>query len=159
MMIAHKIVLFSIYFILFLSTVAFVERFLYFTFTFPTEKKLVAKEMENAGEAKAEAIYHTHADKLKRGLGIISFSITAAPLLGLLGTVLGIMDSFMAMAEKGISDIALVSKGIAFALEATALGIVVAVISLVYFHVTNSMISKARTEMKRLILATLEEQK
>ncbi len=159
MMVAHKAVLFSIYLILFLSTVVFIERFLYFTFTFPAEKKLIAKEAESGGESRAEAVYHTYVDKLRRGLGVISFSITAAPLLGLLGTVLGIMDSFMAMAEKGISDIALVSRGIAFALEATALGIVVAVASLIYFYVINGMASRAKTEIKKAILGALEIRK
>jgi biopolymer transport protein ExbB len=46
------------------------------------------------------------------------------------------------MAERGISDIAMVSKGVAFALRATALGIVVALFSLAYYYVLNALVKK-----------------
>lgn len=60
--------------------------------------------------------------------------ITAAPLLGLLGTILGIFDTFTALARSGISDPQGVSAGIGSALLATALGIAVALVSLLVYN-------------------------
>ncbi|MEO2082428.1 MAG: MotA/TolQ/ExbB proton channel family protein [Desulfurobacteriaceae bacterium] len=153
---AHNAIFFILYFLLFLSTTVFLERLLYFSFTFPTERKLIRKEVEGEDEKTAEIIYNSYASKLERGKGVFLFTITAAPLLGLLGTVLGIMDSFQTMADKGISDIALVSKGIAYALKATALGIAVAVITLLYYHTIVGIAKRKRTEIKKLILETLK---
>ena len=152
MELAHKVVFLSLYFLLFLATLVFIERLLYFSFTLPAEKKLFLKEIDELDENRVEAQYHNFISKLTRGKGLLSFTITASPLLGLLGTVLGIMNSFLTMAEKGISDIVEVSKGIGFALEATALGIFVAVITLIYYYILNSLINKTRTEIKVLIL-------
>ena len=154
---AHRVIFYVLYFLFFLSSAVFIERLLYYFFTFPAEKKLIQKELEKAGERGAELLYTSYSAKLERGKGILMFVITASPLLGLLGTVLGIMESFNTMAEKGVSDIAAVSKGIAFALEATALGIAVAVISLIYYYIVVGLSKKFKTEIKKLIIKTLTE--
>ena len=153
--IAHKGVFFSLYFLFFLASVVFIERLLYFVFAFPAEKKLLLKEAEGADERSVEILYHTYLSKLKRGRGVIAFVITASPLLGLLGTVLGIMNSFTTMAERGISDVTAVSKGIAFALKATALGIVIAVIALAYYYAVGGLVRSYETEIKKLILKAI----
>jgi len=153
---AHKLVLYSLFFFLFVATAVFIERLLYFFFTFPAEKKLLRKEIEGQDELTAEALYHSYAAKTERGKGVLMFVITASPLLGLLGTVLGIMNSFSTMAEKGVSDIAEVSKGIAFALEATALGITVSIIALFYYYAVNGLAKRAKEELKRVVLESLK---
>ncbi|TCK06402.1 MotA/TolQ/ExbB proton channel family protein [Phorcysia thermohydrogeniphila] len=153
--IVHKGVFFSLYFLFFLASVIFIERLLYFVFAFPAERKLLLKEAEGADERGVEILYHTYVSKLKRGRGVIAFVITASPLLGLLGTVLGIMNSFTTMAERGVSDITAVSKGIAFALQATALGIVIAVVALAYYHVVGGLVRSYETEIKKLILKAM----
>ncbi len=152
----HSLVFYVLYFLFFLSTAVFIERLLYFFFTFPAEKKLIKKELEVTKDEGAELLFVNFSSKLERGKGILMFSITASPLLGLLGTVLGIIDSFKTMAEKGVSDISAVSKGIAFALEATALGIAVALFSLLYYHTLNGLVKRGKTEIKRFILQNLK---
>ncbi|RKQ64007.1 biopolymer transport protein ExbB [Thermovibrio guaymasensis] len=154
--IAHKLVFYILFLFLFAATTVFIERLLYFFFTFPTEKKLIKKEVEKQDEITAEVLYHSYAEKTERGKGVLMFVITASPLMGLLGTVLGIMNSFLTMAERGVSDIAAVSKGIAFALEATALGIVVSVISLFYYYAVNGLSKKAKEELKKAVLETIK---
>jgi len=153
--IAHKGVFFSLYFLFFLASVVFIERLLYFVFAFPAERRLLIKETEGADEKTAEILYHTYVSRLKRGRSVIAFVVTASPLLGLLGTVFGIMNSFVTMAERGVSDITAVSRGIAFALQATALGIVVAVVTLAYYHIVGGLIRSYETEIKKLILRTV----
>lgn len=78
----------------------------------------------------AEASYLHARQRLQRHLWIVDTLVTAAPLLGLLGTILGIIDTFQALATSGISDPAAVSRGIGTALFATALGIAVALCGL-----------------------------
>ena len=69
--------------------------------------------------------------KISARLWILDTIVTAAPLLGLLGTIRGIMDTFNALSSGGISDPAAVSRGIAAALTATAIGIGTALLGLV----------------------------
>ncbi|MFH0342093.1 MAG: MotA/TolQ/ExbB proton channel family protein [Chromatiales bacterium] len=65
--------------------------------------------------------------RYKRWLPILAVFATAAPLLGLLGTVAGMIDTFESMALFGAGDPKLVSGGISLALVATELGLLVAI--------------------------------
>ncbi|WP_457678558.1 MotA/TolQ/ExbB proton channel family protein [Thermovibrio sp.] len=154
--VAHKAVFYALFFLLFLATVVFIERLLYFFFTLPAEKKLLRREVEGQDRITIEALYHSYASKVDRGKGALMFVITASPLLGLLGTVLGIMNSFSTMAQKGVSDIAEVSKGIAFALEATALGITVSLIALFFYYIISGLSRKAKEELKLVVLKAIK---
>jgi len=151
----HSFVFYALYGLLFLATFVFVERLLYFSFTFPAEKKLLRRELEGADEKKLELLIVKYSDKLGRGKGVLLFTVTGAPLLGLLGTVLGIMESFTTMAERGVSDVASVSKGIAYALEATALGIAVALFALAYYYLLGALIKRGKSQIRRLVLKNL----
>jgi len=64
---------------------------------------------------------------MKRGQGVFATVAWMAPLLGLLGTVLGIVSAFQEMAHTGAGGLATMWAGIAEALATTALGIVVAI--------------------------------
>jgi len=57
-----------------------------------------------------------------------------APYIGLLGTVLGIMLTFYTMGERGFMDSAKIMTGLALALKATAMGLVVAIPSVVCYN-------------------------
>jgi biopolymer transport protein ExbB len=85
-------------------------------------------------------------------LWILDTTVTAAPLLGLLGTILGIVDTFMALAQSGMSDPQAVSSGIGTALYATALGISVALVGLVFFNFLTDTIERISEHLKRIIL-------
>jgi len=67
---------------------------------------------------------------MKRGLSVLDTMITLAPLLGILGTVSGIIISFDMLGESGIADPKAVTGGIAQALITTASGLSVAIIAL-----------------------------
>lgn len=66
-------------------------------------------------------------DDAAGGMQWLAIIATVSPLLGLLGTVLGVMNSFMAVAESGSSSIAVVAPGVAEALVTTVAGLVVAI--------------------------------
>ncbi len=72
--------------------------------------------------------------KLENGMGVLEVVITIAPLLGLLGTVSGLVGVFATLgAGDGDADPALIASGIAEALNTTIAGLVVAVV-MVVFH-------------------------
>lgn len=103
-------------------------------------------------DAAIEAAYITAHGKLKSHLWLLDTVVTAAPLLGLLGTILGIIDTFTALAKSGISDPAGVSAGIGTALFATALGIGVALYGLLFFNLFQQRVESMSDVIKVLLL-------
>jgi biopolymer transport protein ExbB len=87
---------------------------------------------------------------LSRGLWILETTVTAAPLLGLLGTIVGMMQSFGLIGAKGLVDPTAVTAGVAEALIATALGLFVALIALFAFNYFSKAQAQAHDEMERL---------
>jgi biopolymer transport protein ExbB len=71
---------------------------------------------------------------LTRHLTVIASVGANAPYVGLLGTVLGILITFYDMGQAGSIDTATIMVGLALALKATALGLVVAIPSIVFYN-------------------------
>lgn len=90
--------------------------------------------------------------KVSARLWILDTIVTAAPLLGLLGTIFGIMETFNALAAGGISDPAAVSHGIGTALIATAVGIGTALLGLIGNNVLNRRAHVLTEDFKALLL-------
>lgn len=72
--------------------------------------------------------------QLRRGLGVLASVGSVAPFVGLLGTVVGIIDAFEGIAAEGSGGIGAVSSGIAEALVVTAIGLVVAIPAVLAFN-------------------------
>ena len=85
--------------------------------------------------------------QLKRGLSVLDTVITLGPLLGLLGTIIGMIDSFGIMAKTGLGNPHAVTGGVAEALICTAAGICVAVMTLIPY---NYFLSKVEQETGRI---------
>ena len=77
---------------------------------------------------------HEAAYDLKRGLWMIGTIGSLAPYVGLFGTVVGIIRAFADMAEHGAGGFEVVAAGISEALIATAMGLAVAIIALMFFN-------------------------
>ena len=67
------------------------------------------------------------SNKLKKGMGILATAANISPLIGLLGTVWGVMYSFISIGQQGTANIAVVAPGIAEALMTTLSGLCVAI--------------------------------
>jgi len=91
--------------------------------------------------------------KVSARLWILDTIVTAAPLLGLLGTIFGIMETFNALAAGGVSDPAAVSRGIGTALVATAIGIATALLGLLGNNVLNRRAQVMTEDFKALLLS------
>ncbi len=71
---------------------------------------------------------------LKRGLWVIGTIGSLAPYVGLFGTVVGIIRAFQSMALEGVGGFEVVAAGISEALVATAAGLFVAIVALIFFN-------------------------
>jgi biopolymer transport protein ExbB len=110
------------------------------------------KVMEAAGIAEVS--------QLKRGLSVLDTVITLGPLLGLLGTIIGMIDSFGIMAKTGLGNPHAVTGGVAEALICTAAGIGVAVITLIPYNFFLSMVERETERIEQYatkLLATIGE--
>jgi len=81
--------------------------------------------------------------KMQRFMGVLDTIIMVAPLLGILGTVVGIISSFDMLGEMGIGDPRAVTGGIAQALISTASGLTIAIVTVFPFNYFNSRIDYA----------------
>ena len=88
-----------------------------------------------------------HLNSLERNLGVIGTIAVIAPFVGLFGTVLGIIHAFQDIALKGNSTPAVVAAGTSEALVTTAAGLLVAVISVVFFNYFKTRIKAYNQEM------------
>lgn len=77
-------------------------------------------------------------DNLERHMGFLASTSSAAPFIGLFGTVLGIMNSFQSIAMQQNTNLAVVAPGIAEALFATAIGLVAAIPALIAYNKLSS---------------------
>src|SRR5579871_4929023 len=100
----------------------------------------------------SSALFIGFDKKVSARLWILDTIVTAAPLLGLLGTIFGIMETFNALAAGGVSDPAAVSRGIGTALIATAVGIATALLGLVGNNVLNRRAHVMTEDFKALLL-------
>src|SRR5690242_4778766 len=102
--------------------------------------------VESRAEDEAGAIEKV----LGRGLWILETVVTAAPLMGLLGTITGMMQAFKVIGGAGLVAPTQVTSGVAQALIATALGLLIAIIALFGFNFFARMQSQALDRMERL---------
>jgi biopolymer transport protein ExbB len=99
------------------------------------EAKLVASELHQQFQTKSllshlelvkDATFRRVHD-LEAGMNTIKVIATTAPLLGLLGTVIGIYEAFQVISAKGLNDPGQFAEGISYALITTIVGLIVAI--------------------------------
>jgi biopolymer transport protein ExbB len=85
-------------------------------------------------EGVMEAAAINEISGMKRGFAALDTIITLSPLLGLLGTIIGMINAFHVMASSGLGQPHAVTGGVAEALVCTAAGISVAVVALIPYN-------------------------
>jgi biopolymer transport protein ExbB len=105
--------------------------------------------LQHREKSLSSALLYAQAQEIKRfsrGLPVLDTAITISPLLGLLGTVTGMMHSFSLIGGE-LSAPAAITGGIAEALIATAFGLGIAILALIPFNFLNNRIEEARHEL------------
>jgi biopolymer transport protein TolQ len=74
------------------------------------------------------------SESLQKGLGVLASVGSVTPFVGLFGTVWGIMNSFIGIAEQQNTNLAVVAPGLAEALLATGLGLLAAIPAVIFFN-------------------------
>lgn len=96
---------------------------------------------------------------LERYLNTLGTIASVSPLLGLLGTVLGMIDIFAVINEAGVGHAGLLAGGIAKALITTAAGLMVAIPALLFHRFFNSKVNKLAIGMEEQALRLVEVMK
>jgi biopolymer transport protein ExbB/biopolymer transport protein TolQ len=85
--------------------------------------------------------------ELKRGMGMLATVGSTAPFVGLLGTTMGIVNSFTGMAQSGSGGLSAVSAGISEALITTAFGLAVAIPAVWFYNYFQTRMEHLAVEM------------
>jgi biopolymer transport protein ExbB/TolQ len=107
---------------------------------------ITEEQIESSKRAleRSEAIVHA---KLKKGLGGLATIGSTAPFIGLLGTVIGILNAFQSIAASKTSGIGQVAGGISEALVTTAFGLLVAIPAVMCFNYFTNKVEAFDVEM------------
>ncbi|MCB0379043.1 MAG: MotA/TolQ/ExbB proton channel family protein [Bdellovibrionales bacterium] len=147
-------VLWLIFFTLMLLWALIIERFMYFRKEFPGDREEVVGDWmlrtdRNSWYAHKirQAKISVLKDKLSKNIDVIKMLVALCPLMGLLGTVTGMIAVFDVMAETGTGNARLMASGISMATIPTMSGMVAALSGL-YFG--NLLETKAKREADKL---------
>ncbi|MCW0182026.1 MAG: DUF2341 domain-containing protein [Zavarzinia sp.] len=98
--------------------------------------------------ASLDATQVRELQKLNRQIVVLTIAISGGPFLGLLGTVVGVMITFAAIAASGDVNVNAIAPGIAAALLATVAGLAVAIPALFAYNYLNSRIKDASADIQ-----------
>ena len=126
-----------VYILIFLNIIGFTIMFwkLVVIALFKNKRENLVSEIiifakENSQEFKKDSIenfINRKIRKLEFGLNTVKIIASIAPLLGLLGTVIGVLESFDSITKSGLGDPSIFSSGISVALITTIAGLIVAI--------------------------------
>ena len=116
-----------------------------------SKRKDSIEGIKSALDERAGFIVHN----LERYLGVLVTIATVAPLLGLFGTIIGMVELFSSFTSSG-HDVAVFARGISIALYNTAGGIVVAVPAMIAYRFFRSKIDNYLNEMEHYAIQIVE---
>src|SRR5574344_1684418 len=145
-----------VYILIFLNIIRF-SIIIYKFITLTQVKKILQNIRMNLDVNKdLESQIEYEIKKLESGLVIIKNIAIISPLLGLLGTVIGIYSSFEAISQKGLGDPTIFSGGIAVALITTIAGIIVSIPHQIAYNHFISFIDKIELRAKKEIIGNIK---
>jgi biopolymer transport protein ExbB len=103
---------------------------------------------ENASGLETSA--RQEISRLERGLVVLEIVVGVAPLLGLVGTIYGLIALFGTLGANGLGDNNALASGIAYALNATLIGLLTAIPSLVAWNYYSKKVESLAIEMAAL---------
>lgn len=116
--------------------------------------RAISKTLDNGGgplEKNLEINAHEELSSMRKFMPVLDTIVTLAPLIGITGTVVGIIVSFNVLGGSVTEDPTAVTGGIAQALITTAAGLIVAMITLVPYNYFQTRIDKAARVMENYL--------
>ena len=112
---------------------------------------------EDINHFQRVADIHTFNIHKKYRIGIVFLALcsSSAPFIGLLGTVIGVINTFREIALQNASSLAVVAPGLAEALIATAFGIFVAIPALIFYNYFNNKLRNLLEDLDLLVMQIL----
>ncbi len=99
------------------------------------------RQILDRASAAMDAAANRETQRMESGLPTLAIIASSTPFIGLLGTVVGIMNSFRDIAARGETNLTVVAPGIAEALFATGLGLFAAIPALIFYNKFSSDVS------------------
>lgn len=114
----------------------------------------VQSKNDQSYDLKIESINMNLTSKLQKNIWVLDVSVTLGPLLGLLGTIIGMVHAFdiLGTSGSGMSASQMVSGGIAEALIATGFGLLIAILAVIFLSIFNKL---SQTIIERLEMVRL----
>lgn len=109
---------------------------------------IITPQSLSAIKAALDTALVREQQKFNKSLVFLTMSVSGGPFLGLLGTVLGVMITFAAIAATGDVNVAAIAPGVAAALAATVAGLAVAIPSLFSYNYLSTRIRDITIDMK-----------
>jgi biopolymer transport protein ExbB len=109
--------------------------------------KVLSAQSIQAIRASLDGVMVRETQKLNKLMVFLTIAISGGPFLGLLGTVVGVMITFAAIAAAGDVNVNAIAPGIAAALLATVAGLAVAIPALFGYNYLISRIKEATSDM------------
>ena len=102
-----------------------------------------------------ENIINRKIKKLEFGLNTVKIIASIAPLLGLLGTVIGVLNSFDSITKSGLGDPSIFSNGISIALITTVAGLIVAIPHYIGYNYIYGILDSIELKLQKEVLKRL----
>lgn len=121
----------------------------------------IIKVIESSNNKYEEKTFRNALDKylngLESGLNTVKIIASIAPLLGLLGTVIGVLNSFDSISKSGLSDPTIFSTGISIALITTVAGLIVAIPHYIGYNYLIGFIDDLEHKIEERVILKLWE--
>ena len=109
--------------------------------------ELTTREIELV-KGTCEHVLDEEEIRVDHGMGIIATVVALEPMLGLLGTVWGVLDAFAEMGTAGSANLATIAPSISAALVTTVVGLIIAIPGVICFNVLNSRVRNITSDME-----------
>ena len=111
------------------------------------DEKSDLNSLKDRMQRSMSVVFNKESENVEKNLTFLATAGSTAPFIGLFGTVWGIMNSFTAIGISQNTSLAVVAPGIAEALFATALGLVAAIPSVLFFNKFNNMLENVSNKL------------
>lgn len=99
-------------------------------------------------EGAIENIGKLEVSKLEKNVGILGIIAGIAPMLGFVGTIIGVITIFHDVSVKGVIEIGTISGGLYVKMISSATGLIIGIVAYVFYNILNIMVDKVILKME-----------